>query len=110
MDTITSHMTLFEGSTMDKEMEKKRSPAKGRGRKGKPSAERSTNTAADRDRPGTVTSDENGHPFKAAEFNARVARKAYELFERRGGGTGNDVQDWLTAEQLVKEEIARANP
>ncbi|WP_447979864.1 DUF2934 domain-containing protein [Candidatus Nitrospira bockiana] len=39
------------------------------------------------------------------EFNARVARKAFELFERRGRGDGNDVQDWLEAERIVKEEI-----
>ena len=64
------------------------------------------NTAADPARAGTAL-DENGHPFKAVEFNARVARKAYELFERRGHGTGSDIEDWLTAEQLVKEEIAR---
>jgi hypothetical protein len=30
-----------------------------------------------------------------------VARKAYELFERRGGVHGHDLEDWLEAEQLV---------
>ena len=39
------------------------------------------------------------------EYNARVARKAYDLFERRGRDEGHDVEDWLEAERLVKEEL-----
>jgi len=39
------------------------------------------------------------------EFNARVARKAYDLFERRGRQEGHDVEDWLEAERLVREEL-----
>ena len=93
---------------MDTEMEKKRSRGQGRGQKGKTFDERNTNAAAEPAQPDTAP-DENSRSFKSAEFNARVARKAYELFERRGDGSGSDVQDWLTAEQLVKEEIARAN-
>jgi hypothetical protein len=41
------------------------------------------------------------------EFNARVARKAYELFEARGRDEGRDVEDWLEAERLVKEELVQ---
>ncbi len=41
------------------------------------------------------------------EFNARVARKAYELFDARGRDEGRDVEDWLEAERLVKEELLR---
>jgi hypothetical protein len=52
---------------------------------------------------------ENGEPpvsiMSTVEFNARVARKAFELFERRGGHEGHDVEDWLEAERLVKEEL-----
>ena len=98
---------------MDKEIGKKRSPAQSRGRKGKPPAERNTNIAADLAGSGPVSADENGHLFRAAEFNARVARKAYELFEQRGSGTagtGNDVEDWLTAEELVRDETRREHP
>jgi Protein of unknown function (DUF2934) len=47
------------------------------------------------------------HAMSGPEFNARVARKAYELFEGRGGETGRDVEDWLEAERRVKEEILR---
>jgi hypothetical protein len=104
---MTETTPLSGGNNMDKEMEKKRAPTQSRGRKGKSPTER--NAPPDMARPGAVTPAENGHFLVPAEFNARVARKAYELFERRGGETGNDVEDWLTAEQLVKEEIAGEN-
>jgi hypothetical protein len=55
----------------------------------------------------SIRSDDNGEPFSGPEFNARVARKAYELFERRGRQEGHDVEDWLEAERLVKEEILK---
>ena len=51
----------------------------------------------------------NGAPqvsiLSTVEFNARVARKAFELFERRGRHEGHDVEDWLEAERLVREEL-----
>ena len=34
-----------------------------------------------------------------------VARRAYELFQSRGGETGHDVEDWLEAER----ELSRAS-
>ena len=39
------------------------------------------------------------------EYYVVVARKAFELFERRGGDHGHDVEDWLEAERMVMEEI-----
>jgi hypothetical protein len=36
-----------------------------------------------------------------------VARVAYELYLRRGGEHGHDVEDWLTAELLLKEKLKR---
>lgn len=41
------------------------------------------------------------------EYKARVARKAFELFERRGRRQGGEMEDWLEAERLVKEDILR---
>jgi len=35
----------------------------------------------------------------------RVARKAYELYQQRGEEPGHNLEDWLTAERLVKEEL-----
>ena len=31
-----------------------------------------------------------------------IARRAYELYELRGGGPGSDLEDWLTAERELK--------
>lgn len=30
-----------------------------------------------------------------------IAKKAYELYEKRGGQPGHDLEDWLEAEQSV---------
>jgi hypothetical protein len=54
--------------------------------------------------PEPTESSGNGRHSQAAEFNARIARKAYELFERRGRETGRDVEDWLEAERLIRQE------
>ena len=89
---------------MDKEMEKKRP----RGQKGKPTRDGTTGNPPDIARHSKSVPEQSAH-FDTAEFTARVARKAYELFVRRGDETGSDVEDWVTAEQLVKDEIARAN-
>ena len=40
-----------------------------------------------------------------SEFRARVARKAFELYEGRGGESGNEIDDWVQAERLVREEL-----
>jgi hypothetical protein len=34
----------------------------------------------------------------------RIARRAYELYERRGGAGGHDLQDWLEAERHIDAE------
>ena len=31
-----------------------------------------------------------------------IAKKAHELYEKRGGGHGSDLDDWLEAERIVK--------
>ena len=36
----------------------------------------------------------------------RVERKAYELYAQRGYANGNDLQDWLTAEQVIAQELS----
>jgi hypothetical protein len=47
--------------------------------------------------------------FSTVEFYARVARRAYDLFERRGREEGHDVEDWLEAERLVKDEMLQGS-
>jgi hypothetical protein len=47
------------------------------------------------------------HEPDEAEFKQRVAKRAYELFEQRGGGPGHELEDWVQAERLVREELSR---
>jgi hypothetical protein len=47
------------------------------------------------------------HEPDEAEFRERVARRAYELFEQRGCTPGHDLEDWVQAERLVREEMSR---
>lgn len=42
------------------------------------------------------------------ELRRRVAEAAYYLAERRGFEPGHDVDDWLEAEQQVKDELTLA--
>jgi hypothetical protein len=39
-----------------------------------------------------------------------LARLAYELYVRRGGEPGHDVEDWLLAEQMLIEKQKRPAP
>ena len=38
----------------------------------------------------------------------RIAKKAHEIWERRGYREGHDLEDWLEAEVMVMEEIHEA--
>lgn len=38
-----------------------------------------------------------------------IARRAYELFQQRGGELGHEEEDWLRAEKDLREEKARAS-
>ena len=39
---------------------------------------------------------------------ARIAQKAFELWQERGYRDGHDLEDWLDAEAIVMEEIHEA--
>lgn len=39
------------------------------------------------------------------DLKARIATRAYELYERRGGHHGQDLDDWLQAEKQVMSEL-----
>jgi len=49
----------------------------------------------------------NAKRVSSEEFMQLVQQKAYELYEKRGCKQGNDLEDWLNAERLVKEDIER---
>lgn len=60
-------------------------------------AQRKTQSAGTTPSPPFIISDE--------ELYERVACKAYELYQQRGEESGHDLEDWLTAERLVNEEL-----
>jgi hypothetical protein len=43
--------------------------------------------------------------IKPEEFYTRVSSKAFELFERRGGQHGYDLEDWFQAERIISEGL-----
>jgi hypothetical protein len=46
---------------------------------------------------------------RAPETSAEeIRRRAYELYQARGGTGGSDMDDWLTAEREVRERGATA--
>ena len=45
----------------------------------------------------------NGSPLTQQLFE-RIGRRAYELYELRGGSHGHDAKDWLEAERQVRED------
>ena len=38
------------------------------------------------------------------DTQSRITERAYELFDRRGGHHGQDLDDWLTAEREILSE------
>jgi len=52
----------------------------------------------------------SGPPFqisKAGWDYERIARRAYELYEQRGGQEGRDVEDWVKAEQQLADGVGK---
>jgi len=53
------------------------------------------------------------HLLQDQSIRERISRRAYELYERRGGEPGHDVEDWVQAENeilspLIEEEMSSA--
>jgi Protein of unknown function (DUF2934) len=46
------------------------------------------------------------HPLPIKE---QIAARAYELYVQRGGEDGHDLEDWLLAEEELKQELTKAN-
>jgi hypothetical protein len=46
--------------------------------------------------------DVRDNPRAAAVEHSEIARRAYELYERRGGEHGRDLDDWLLAENELR--------
>lgn len=41
------------------------------------------------------------------DLSALIAKKAYELYEKRGRKAGHAMADWLEAEKIVKGKISK---
>ena len=51
----------------------------------------------------TIKLGRSSNPSMSTEdLNKLVAKKAYELFEKRGRKAGHSIDDWLEAERIVK--------
>lgn len=52
-----------------------------------------------------MKSDARAKPVAIAEppnIEEEIRRRAYELFEARGGEEGHELEDWLRAEEEIK--------
>lgn len=43
-------------------------------------------------------------PMEDRSLEQRIAEKAYELFQKRGGSHGYHLEDWLEAERMIRTE------
>jgi hypothetical protein len=41
------------------------------------------------------------------DLNALIAKKAYELYEKRGRKAGHTMDDWLEAERIIKGKLSK---
>ncbi len=66
-----------------------------------PRANKPANGSSDSPKPARQSKKSNGaaEPFNDADA---VARRAYEIYQRRGGNHGADLDDWLEAERELK--------
>ena len=41
------------------------------------------------------------------DLNKLIAKKAYELYEKRGRKSGHAVDDWLEAERIIRGRLSK---
>lgn len=41
------------------------------------------------------------------DVNSLIAKKSYELYEKRGRKGGHAMEDWLEAERIIKGKLSR---
>ena len=44
--------------------------------------------------------------MSTGDLNKLIAKKAYELYEKRGRKAGHSMDDWLEAERIVKGKFS----
>ena len=45
--------------------------------------------------------------MSTGDISALIAKKAYELYEKRGRKPGYSTQDWLEAERIIKGKLSK---
>jgi len=50
-------------------------------------------------------SSNSGTSIPQDQMTDMIRKKAYELYEKRGKKSGQDMNNWLEAERIVKEKI-----
>jgi hypothetical protein len=66
-----------------------------------PRTNRPANSTPDSPKPARTPKPDNGASEGVNDPDA-VARRAYEIYQRRGGDHGADLDDWLEAERQLK--------
>jgi hypothetical protein len=66
-----------------------------------PRPNKPANGSTDSPKPARAPKKGNGVP-EAFNNPEEVARRAYEIYQRRGGNHGSDLDDWLAAERELK--------
>ena len=46
-------------------------------------------------------------PMSKEDINSLIAKKSYELYEKRGRKSGYALQDWIEAEKIIKGKLSR---
>ena len=56
-----------------------------------------------------ITPERTAHPTQTpSELQEQIRRRAYELYEQRGGEDGRELDDWLQAEAEVTQSMTKA--
>lgn len=59
-------------------------------------------------RTATIKLGRSSNPNMSTEdLNKLVAKKAYELYEKRGKKAGHSLDDWLEAERIIKGKYCK---
>jgi len=77
---------------------------------GKRAASQRRGTGSDSPAMSSAHAEGDGQRQLVDEMKARIARKAFELFEHRGSERGHDLEDWFEAERIVMEEKREQEP
>lgn len=98
-------MSTKRASTNDQEGPKEQSRSIRSSKAGsvKPRVKKASVAKTHKSPPGMVEQ-EGKTPLPNGDVQARIADRAYELYHRRGGHHGQDLDDWFAAEQEILAE------